>query len=265
MRIFTVLKLSIVIPFFNEEENVIEVLNEARERCPHAEILAIDDGSTDSTRARIESTEGVRLVGFARNLGQSAALYAGLVRATGEICVMMDGDGQNDPADIPALVAALSEADVVCGFRRTRQDDWRRRIASRVANRIRSAVLKDGIRDTGCSLKAVRREHIGYLVPFNGLHRFMPALLKNAGLSLLEVPVNHRPRLRGTSKYTIAGRAMRGIRDLFGVQWLMSRQLRLPAELLAPTSDTEVGGARAVVDQLTDPSVLNPSPSTSSA
>jgi dolichol-phosphate mannosyltransferase len=224
--------LSIIIPFFNEEESVEPLLREVQATCPDAEIVAVDDGSSDGTLERIQAMPGVRPLALPFNLGQSAALYAGLIHARGCVCVMLDGDGQNDPADIPALVASLEKADFVCGYRQTRQDSCSRRIASRMANSIRRFFLKDQVRDTGCSLKAMRREHVGYLVPFNGLHRYIPALLLNAGLTLVEVPVNHRPRIRGVSKYTIGGRALRGLRDLFGVSWLMVRQIRYPAGVL---------------------------------
>ncbi|HEX2100762.1 MAG TPA: glycosyltransferase family 2 protein, partial [Candidatus Synoicihabitans sp.] len=228
--------LSVIIPFFNEQDNVVPVLEETRAACPHAEIIAVDDGSSDATRDRILSVPRVILVSHPHNLGQSAALYSGLTHATGDICAMLDGDGQNDPHDIPALIRALDSADAACGYRATRRDTWQRRAASWIANRIRHAVLRDGIRDTGCSLKAIRRDHVRLLVPFNGMHRFMPALLRNAGLSLVEVPVNHRPRLRGDSKYTISGRARRGLFDLTGVAWLLSRQLRFPREITVISS-----------------------------
>lgn len=223
-------KISVIIPFYNEEECTASVLAEIRDVLPDAEIVAVDDGSSDGTAECISGISGVRLLRNEVNLGQSAALYHGLVAATGEICVMLDGDGQNDPADIPALIPLLETSDVVCGYRANRQDTLNRRIASRIANGIRRFFLHDGIRDTGCSLKLMKREHVRFLVPFNGLHRFMPALLKQAGLSITEAPVNHRPRLRGISKYTIGGRALRGISDLFGVAWLMSRQIRWPKE-----------------------------------
>ena len=241
--------LSVVIPFYNEEENVAELLREVRAVCPDAEIVAVDDGSTDSTQARILAEPGVRLVALGRNLGQSAALYAGLHRASGDICVMLDGDGQNDPADIPSLVRALGQADVACGYRKNRQDTWNRRAASRIANGIRRWFLHDGIRDTGCSLKAMRREHVGYLVPFNGMHRYIPALLKNAGLSIVEIPVNHRPRLRGVSKYTIGGRAWRGIRDLVGVSWLLQRHIAFPADIKIVGEPAAAPARPSVVDE----------------
>lgn len=232
-------KLSIVIPFYNEEENVGELLREVRAACPEAEIVAVDDGSKDATQARIRDEAGVKLVALARNCGQSGALYAGLHQATGDVCVMLDGDGQNDPADIPMMVEALQTANVACGYRRNRQDTWNRRVASRIGNGVRRWFLHDGIRDTGCSLKAMRREDVRFLVPFNGMHRYMPALLKNAGLTIVEVPVNHRPRLRGVSKYTIGGRALRGIRDLFGVSWLLQRQIRFPAGVIGAPASAE--------------------------
>lgn len=227
-----VISLSIIIPFYNEEENVEPLLREVQAACPDAEIIAVDDGSRDGTLARIKAIPGITPLVLPVNLGQSAALYAGLSHACGQVCVMLDGDGQNDPADIPALVTALAGADFACGYRRTRQDSWNRRVASRFANRIRRFFLNDQVRDTGCSLKAMRRDHVGYLIPFNGLHRYIPALLLNAGLTLVEIPVNHRPRTRGVSKYTIGGRALRGLRDLVGVSWLMARQIRYPAGVL---------------------------------
>jgi len=219
-------KISVIVPFYNEEECVTAVLEEIRSVLPDVEIIAVDDGSSDETARRISTIANVRLLQNGQNLGQSAALYHGLVAATGDVCVMLDGDGQNDPADIPRLVACLDHADLICGYRRNRQDSWSRRAASRIANIIRRGFLHDGIRDTGCSLKAMKKEHVRFLIPFNGLHRFMPALLKAAELRIHEEPANHRPRLKGTSKYTIGGRALRGIVDLFGVAWLIRRQIR---------------------------------------
>ena len=226
MSTATAPELSIIVPFFNEEENVISVLSEIRHTQPTAEIIAINDGSTDATRARILECPSVRLIDFPRNLGQSAAFYAGLHAARGRLLAMMDGDGQNDPADIATLIAALTGADFACGYRAQRRDSWTKRTASRFANSIRRSVLHDGVRDTGCSLKVIHRSHVKFLFPFNGLHRFIPALLINAGLRLVEVPVHHRPRTHGTSKYTVSGRAWRGLRDLFGVRWFLSRQIR---------------------------------------
>ena len=222
--------LSVVIPFYNEAGCAGEVLAEIRRAEPEAEIVAVDDGSTDGTDAILRGTPGVRLVALGKNCGQSAALYAGLRAATGGIVAMMDGDGQNDPADIGKLVAALADADVAYGVRTRRRDSAARVVAGRLANAIRRAALGDDATDTGCTLKVIRREHIGLLVPFNGLHRYLPAFFARSGLRAVEIPVNHRPRRAGVSKYTLGGRALRGIRDLVGVRWLLSRRIAWPPD-----------------------------------
>lgn len=223
-------RVSIVVPFFNESENVLLVLDELRNCQPDAEIIAIDDGSTDDTWAKIQSRPDIRGLHLSANCGQSAAMYAGLRVARGDLCVTMDGDGQNDPADISKLLAERerSGVDVVCGQRAKRRDTWSRRAASRIANRIRRAFLNDGVRDTGCSLKVFPRQAVEYLVPFNGLHRYLPAIFLKAGLRLSEIPVNHRPRTLGISKYTNWDRALRGIYDLVGVAWLLRRKIHYP-------------------------------------
>jgi len=217
--------ISVVIPFFNEEENVTHLLDEVQKVLPEAEIIAVDDGSTDGTLQRLEAHAGVKVVHSSKNLGQSAALFQGLHAATGEVCVMLDGDGQNDPADIPLLLKELERYDFVCGVRRKRQDTWSRRIGSKWANAIRRSVLGDHATDTGCTLKAMRREHVKHLMPFNGMHRYIPALLGGADLTMGEVLVNHRSRQFGISKYTLGGRALRGVWDLVGVRWYLGRQI----------------------------------------
>ena len=222
--------LSVVIPFFNEAELVSDVLREIRSILPTAEIIAVDDGSTDGTGKIISALNDIRLIALQKNCGQSAAMYAGLRAAKGELIAMMDGDGQNDPAEIPKLVEAMSSADVVFGVRKNRQDTMSRLIASKIANAIRRLALGDNATDTGCSLKVIRREHVALLVPFNGLHRYLPAFLQRAGLKSVEVPVNHRSRKAGVSKYTIKGRALRGIYDLIGVRWLLSRRIIWPVD-----------------------------------
>lgn len=220
-------ELSIVVPFFNEEENVEAVLAEVRRAQPEAELVAVDDGSRDATWAKIQAVPGVRGVKMPRNMGQSAAMYRGILAATGELVGTMDGDGQTDPADYAAMVAALrrEQVDVVIGYRATREDSWSKRWASKFANAIRQAVLHDGARDTGCPMKLFRREARAALVPFNGMHRFMPALFRGAGFTIFEMPVRHRQRAKGVSKYTNWGRAWRGLYDLFGVCWLLKRRL----------------------------------------
>ena len=222
------MKVSIIIPFYNEEENVEAVLVEARRTNPEAEIIAVNDGSNDRTEAMIRQHPDVRLISLGCRLGQSAALYTGLQSARGEICVMMDGDGQSDPADISDLVSMLDKADLVCGYRRTRQDTWSRRGASRIANFIRRMVLHDGVRDTGCTLKAMRKVDMRHLLPFNGLHRYLPVFFNHAGLRIVEVPVNHRPRKGGKTKYNNLERALRGFHDLIGVRWLLTRKITWP-------------------------------------
>ena len=220
--------LSVVVPLFNEEENVpiLQVeLAHALEAFDY-ELIFVDDGSSDSTVARIATGSRVRVLQFAQNAGQSAAMYAGLHTASGAVVVLIDGDLQNDPADIPKLLAEIDRgADLAVGYRAQRKDTMVKRLTSRIANFVRSRFTRDGVRDTGCTLKAMRRECVDALVPFKGMHRFIPALVKGAGYSLVEVPVNHRPRKFGVSKYGLGNRAVRATVDMFGVRWLLSRQL----------------------------------------
>lgn len=224
-------EFTVVVPFYNESENVTGVLRELRAALPDAEILAIDDGSSDDTWKLILNEEGIRGLRFPENQGQSAAVYHGLRAATRPVVGMMDGDGQNDPENFKHLLHefAKGHADVVCGYRADRRDTWSRRIASKIANAIRRAFLDDGVRDTGCSQKVFRREAVDLLVPFRGLHRYLPAIFRHAGLKISEIPVNHRERLAGVSKYSNFTRAMHGIYDLIGVSWLLNRKITPPA------------------------------------
>ncbi|HEY6207372.1 MAG TPA: glycosyltransferase family 2 protein [Chthoniobacterales bacterium] len=220
--------LSVVVPIFNEEKNMSILQEELRAALAGRdyEVIFVDDGSTDGTAERIESAPNVRVVRFERNTGQSAAIYAGLQAAKGAIAVLIDGDLQNDPADIPKLLAEIARgADLVCGYREKRRDTLGKRLTSRVANFVRSRFVKDYVRDTGCTLKAMRRDCIAALVPFKGMHRFIPALIRAAGYRLVEVPVHHRPRRFGESKYGLGNRAVRATIDMFGVRWLLSRRL----------------------------------------
>lgn len=217
---------SIVIPLYNEAGNVALLQKEIRTALPgrNYELILVDDGSTDDTVARVEQTPEVRLLEFRQNAGQSAAMIAGMQAASGPVVVLLDGDLQNDPADIPTLLAEIEKgADLVCGYRRRRKDTVVKRLTSRIANFVRSRFVGDGIRDTGCTLKAMRKECVSSLVPFKGVHRFIPALVKNAGYTLVEVPVNHRPRQFGVSKYGLGNRALRATMDMIGVRWLQSR------------------------------------------
>jgi dolichol-phosphate mannosyltransferase len=220
--------VSVVVPLFNEEENVPILQAELMAALSGLdyEIIFVDDGSVDKTVESIAFKPQIRLVQFERNAGQSAAMYAGLQSARGATAVLIDGDLQNDPADIPRLLAEIERgADLVCGFRAQRKDTLVKRVTSRIANFVRSRFTKDGVRDTGCTLKAMRRECISALLPFKGMHRFIPALVKGAGYRLVEIPVNHRPRKFGESKYGLGNRALRATTDMFGVRWLLSRRL----------------------------------------
>ena len=220
--------VSVVVPLFNEEQSVAMLQRELADALTGLdyEIIFVDDGSRDETVAHIAADPRTRVLRFEKNAGQSAAIFAGLQSVRSEVAVLIDGDLQNDPADIPLLLAEISRgADLVCGYRTQRKDTLLKRITSRVANFVRSRFTRDGVRDTGCTLKAMRRDCIGALVPFKGMHRFIPALVKGAGYRLVEVPVNHRPRRFGQSKYGLGNRALRATIDMFGVRWLLSRRL----------------------------------------
>jgi len=220
--------VSVVVPLYNEEQNVPILQAELRAtlNCVDHEIIFVDDGSSDHTVERIEAAPNVRVIRFEKNAGQSAAIYAGLQAAGGAILVLIDGDLQNDPADIPKLIAEIARgADLVCGYRAQRRDTRVKRLTSLIANAVRSRYTKDGVRDTGCTLKAMRRECVSVLFPFKGMHRFIPALIKDAGYRLVEMPVNHRPRRFGQTKYGLGNRAVRATIDMFGVRWLLSRRL----------------------------------------
>jgi glycosyltransferase involved in cell wall biosynthesis len=222
--------LSVVIPLFNEEDNIAQLQKELASALGQVEheIVFVDDGSKDETLARITRGSGVRVLEFERNTGQSAAMYAGIHAARGEIIALLDGDLQNDPADIPKLIAEIERgADLVCGYRAKRKDTLSKRLTSRFANFVRSRFTKDGVRDTGCTLKAMRRECREALVPFYGMHRFIPALVKGMGYRVTEIAVNHRPRVAGVSKYGFGNRALKATMDMFAVRWMLSRQIKI--------------------------------------
>ncbi|MCA8927288.1 MAG: glycosyltransferase family 2 protein [Alphaproteobacteria bacterium] len=227
---------SIVIPAYNESENVGPLAREILSVLPADavfEVIFIDDASTDGTADAVLAMRAedprVRLVRHRRNAGQSAAIRNGAKVALYDWVVTMDGDGQNDPADIPKLFALLEGAPaepplgLLGGLRLKRQDVFARRLVSRTANAIRQAVLQDNCRDTGCSLKAIRRELLIDLPNFRGLHRYLPALAPAYGYATRFVDVNHRARAAGVSKYTNWGRALVSLRDLLGVLWLRAR------------------------------------------
>jgi len=224
--------LSIVVPLYNEAENVPILQTEIAKAMGGRdyELVLVDDGSTDGTRAAIERGARVRIIHMHKNSGQSAAMYVGIHAAKGALIALLDGDLQNDPADIEKLMKLIEDgADLACGYRAHRQDSWSKKVASRIANAVRSRFTGDGVRDTGCTLKVMRRECRDALVPFYGMHRFIPALIKASGFRVQELAVNHRARRYGVSKYSVAGRAVKATVDMLGVKWLNSRKLRLSA------------------------------------
>ena len=221
--------ISVVVPLYNEEDNVVDMQKQigAALAGRDYELVLVDDGSKDQTLARVQRGDRVRVIIFENNSGQSAAMHAGINSAKGDVIVTLDGDLQNDPADIPALIAKLDEGfDLVCGYRAKRKDTPFKRLQSRIANFVRSRFVGDHVRDTGCTLKAMRRDCREALLLFNGMHRFIPALIRNMGWRVTEVPVNHRPRIHGVSKYGFGNRALRATTDMFGVRWLNSRRTR---------------------------------------
>lgn len=224
--------LSVVVPLYNEADNVGPLQTEIAAALADEdyELILVDDGSTDGTVSRIVPGPRVRVLELSRNTGQSAAMFAGIMAARGRFIALLDGDLQNDPADVARLVAELDRinADLVCGYRANRQDSAFKKLQSRIANGVRSRFTGDGVRDTGCTLKAMRAECREALVPFRGMHRFIPALIKAAGYRVVEVPVHHRARQHGTSKYGGGlKRALPATEDMFGVRWLNSRRFTI--------------------------------------
>lgn len=228
--------LSVVIPMFNEAENVsslLEEINEALEGRLDYEIVVVDDGSEDDTQKILTSLQAqmprLNVVIHRNKAGQSAAIVSGVRMSRSPWIATLDGDGQNDPADIPALfenttgVDAAAEPLLIAGYRRKRNDNQLRRLSSRVANGIRQSLLKDGCSDTGCGLKIFPRDAFMALPHFDHMHRFLPALFRREHVTVINVPVNHRPRLGGQSKYGVWNRLWVGIVDLFGVLWLQRR------------------------------------------
>ena len=228
--------LSVVIPVYDEEDSlrllwpeIRQVLEPTRLRY---EVIFVDDGSRDRSaevvRAFREQDQRVRLLRLKVNAGETAATDAGLKAALGRHVVVMDADLQNDPRDIPAMLGHLDRWDAVTGYRvdRAAGDSWIRRISSRIANRVRNRLSEESVQDSGCTFRAFRRECLRELMLYRGFHRFIPTLLRMRGLRVLEMPVNHRPRRFGRSKYGIGNRAARAFVDLLMVRWMKNRRLR---------------------------------------
>lgn len=232
-------RLSLVVPCYNEEENVEPLLEECfavlRGMGTSFEMIVVDDGSTDGTLRKLKEERArrpeLRIIQLLRNTGQSGALVAGFAAARGDIVATLDGDLQNDPGDIPALVKRMEEdgLDLVSGWRKKRRDSFLRRASTRVANGLRKTFLGDGMNDSASSMKVYRRRILQDMPVFNGMHRFFPAIAKMRGFRVAEVPVGHRPRQRGVAKYGLWNRVFRATVDMFGVAWLRRRALRIEA------------------------------------
>lgn len=225
--------LSLVVPLKNEEDSIVPLATEISSALASApwswECLWIDDGSSDDGAARIRAlaTTDPRhlLVSLERNYGQSGALLTGFARASGRWIATLDADLQNNPADLPRLLAVLEqgEADMVNGRRAVRRDGLVRRLSSRIANTVRNAMTGHSVSDVGCSLRVMRRECLVGLPYFKGMHRFLPTLVAMRGFRLMEIDVDHRARLHGDTKYGVGNRLWVGLDDLFGVMWLRRR------------------------------------------
>lgn len=232
-------KISFVIPVYNEEENIPLLFKEIRAVADTLardyEVIFVDDCSTDSSLREIRALAAqypcVRSVSFPDNRGQSAALGAGFRAASGGIIITMDADLQNDPADIPELLAHFDQYDMINGWRRERRDTLSKKVSSRIGNFIRNRLTNETIHDTGCSLKVMRADMLKRIKMYRGLHRFLPTLMRLEGARVLEVPVNHRHRQFGVSKYTNLRRGIEGFQDLMAVRWFIKRHVRIDGEI----------------------------------
>jgi dolichol-phosphate mannosyltransferase len=238
--------LSVVIPFYNEAESIAPLLGELRATLADlgvtAEVLAINDGSSDGTAAMLETAArdwpALHALHLAPNRGQAAALWQGFQHARGQWWAMLDGDGQNPPAELARLWALRDSADMIVGARARRQDSALRRTMSRIANFVRRAGLRDGVSDTGCSLKLFRREVASSFLPIRTLYSFLPAFARSAGWTVREVPVAHRARRAGVSKYGLRAMALHPLLDFLALCWILRRTVR--QKPLPPTPPHEI-------------------------
>lgn len=230
--------LSIVIPVKDEAENLpilLSDLNKIIEKLnQNTEVVFIDDGSKDNSfQILIELKKKFtwsKVIKFDKNYGKSAALIAGIELASGNFIVIMDADMQNLPLHIPDFLVKLKDYDIVSGYRLNRADNLRRIIQSRIANKIRNFILKDGVKDSGCGYQAFKKDCFNKITPFDGMHRFLPALFQIQGFKFCQIPIEHRPRLKGKSKYNIWNRSLNTLNDLIGVRWLKKRSIKFNVE-----------------------------------
>jgi len=243
-------RLSVVVPIFDEEDSLEPLhreLDAALSGLPGGvEIVLVDDGSRDRSLAVMTALAAkdprVRVLALDGNHGQSAAFEAGFRAARGELVATLDADLQNDPADIPRMIGHLDGADVVNGVRAERRDSWVRKLSSRIANGFRNRMTGEAVTDVGCSLRVMRTRHARRVKMFRGMHRFLPTLLRLEGARVVEVPVAHRPRRYGTSKYGIGNRLFVGLVDVFAVRWMQRRHEPWEARELTPPRDPASGG-----------------------
>jgi glycosyltransferase involved in cell wall biosynthesis len=230
--------LSLVIPAYNEQESVAALLDRVGAALPATgqtfEVIIVDDGSTDQTpqllKSAMEKLPWLRVLRLAKNSGQSAAIDAGFKAARGQIIATIDADLQNDPEEIARLLPMLNGCDMITGWRKDRHDTGMRRIQSRIANRIRNWLSEETIEDSASSLKIYRRHCVDGLKLYNGMHRFLPTLVKMRGYTVAEIPVKHSPRFAGTAKYGLRNRAVRAFVDLMAVRWMKKRYLKYEVE-----------------------------------
>lgn len=226
-------ELAIIVPVYDEEENILPMAREVSDAMKNVaidyELVFVDDASRDSTWQRIQelrkSNPRIRGMRHLKNAGQSAALWTGILNTTTPLIATLDGDLQNDPADLPKLIAELKNVDFVCGVRTKRKDTWVRRVSSKIARWARKSALGVDFVDTGCAFRVFKRSTLDGLFGFNGLHRFLPVLVHGGGHSTKEIPINHRARVAGVSKYGVFNRLGRGIYDLIAVGWYQRRRV----------------------------------------
>jgi len=230
--------ISVVVPVYNEEENlpvlIPQIAEVLRPLGKTYEMIFVDDGSTDRSRRllkeMISQYPQMRILGFKKNCGETAAGAAGLKEARGKSVITIDADLQNDPRDIPTLLEYLKNYDMVTGWRQKREDSWVKRITSKIANRIRNWLSGETIRDSGCTFRAYKRECLQNLKLYKGMHRFMPTLVKMEGFRVIEIPIAHHPRKFGVSKYTTWNRMWRAFVDLLAVKWMKNRHIHYEIE-----------------------------------